>query len=85
MSWLVCEPDTAWGRAGTQGNRSACVASGTAELWTDSRPGHVGSQAQGVGLSPELGWAGMGRATDGEQLCALDFIPKTKKKLLLSG
>lgn len=65
---------------GTQGNRSACVASGTAELWTDSRPGRVGSRAQGVGLSPELGWAGMGRATYGEQLCALDFIPKTQKE-----
>lgn len=85
MSWLVCEPDTAWGRAGTQGNRSACVASGTAELWTDSRPGHVGSQAQGVGLSPELGWAGMGRATDGSSCVHLISFRKPKKKLLLSG
>lgn len=50
-------------RQGTQGDRSACVASGTVELWTDSRPG----------------WAGMGRVTDGEQLCALDFIQKTQK------
>lgn len=65
---------------GTQGNRSACVASGTVELWTDSRPGRVGSRAQGVELSPAFGWMGTGRAIDREQLCALDFIQKTQKE-----
>lgn len=39
-----------------------------------------GSRAQGVGLSPEFGWAVTGRATDREQLCALDFIQKTHKE-----
>lgn len=72
-------------RQGTQGNRSACVASGTAELWTDSGPGlwGVGPRVWGSPLS--LGGRGWGGPPTGSSCVHLISFRKPKKKLLLSG